>query len=203
VRGEIVPGFLGEARRALPVNVVLVGYRGTGKTSVGRILAAKLRKPFLDSDEMVKISAGKCVLEMVMERGWDFFRKEEKRIVAELSRRDECIVALGGGAVLDEENVRNLKDKGLFIWLTAEGQTIARRLNGDGKTREQRPPLTGKDPGEEIRSLLKIRGPVYEKIADCRIDTSNRSIEEVAVEVLRFLGERAQAGPGEGKRDGR
>lgn len=185
------------------MNVVLVGYRGTGKTSVGRILAAKLRKPFLDSDEMVKISAGKCVLEMVMERGWDFFRKEEKRIVAELSRRDECIVALGGGAVLDEENVRNLKDKGLFIWLTAEGQTIARRLNGDGKTREQRPPLTGKDPGEEIRSLLKIRGPVYEKIADCRIDTSNRSIEEVAVEVLRFLGERAQAGPGEGKRDGR
>ena len=95
------------------------------------------------------------------------------------------------------------RERGLFIWLTAEAQTIAKRLSGDGQTREQRPSLTGKDPDEEIRSLLKIREPFYAKIADYRIETSDRSVEEVAAEVLRFLGERAQKHSGEGKQDGR
>ena len=94
---------------------------------------------------------------------------------------------------MDEENVRNLKGKGFFIWLTAEAQTIVDRLNGDGKTREQRPPLAGKDPDEETRSLLKAREPLYARIADCRVDTSDRSIEEVAAEVFRILEERSEA----------
>jgi len=182
------------------VNVVLMGYRGTGKTSVGTLLAAKLEEPFLDSDEMVKASAGKSVREMVEEKGWGFFRSEEKRIIAEISGKDDCVVALGGGAVLDEENVRNLKERGLFIWLTAEAQTIVERLNGDGRTEEQRPSLTGKDPAEEIRSLLKERTPLYAKIADFRVDTSNRSIEEVAAEIFRIL---AQADSGGERQDGR
>ena len=170
------------------MNVVLMGYRGTGKTSVGRLLADRLEKPFLDSDELIKASSGKSVRKMVAEKGWDFFRQEEKRIVAEISGNDGCVLALGGGAVLDEENVRNLKDKGFFIWLTAEAQTILERLSDDGKTLEQRPSLAGKDPDEETKFLLKAREPLYAKIADCRVDTSDRSIEEVADEVIRILG---------------
>jgi shikimate kinase len=130
-----------------------MGYRGTGKTSVGRLLAAKLERPFLDSDELVKASSGKSVREMVAERGWNFFRQEEKRVVADLSEKDGCVVALGGGAVLDEQNVRKLKEKGFFIWLTAGAPTILKRLSGDGKTPEQRPSLEGKDLNEETRSL--------------------------------------------------
>jgi shikimate kinase len=185
------------------MNVLLMGYRGTGKTSVGKLLAAKLQKTFLDSDEMIKSSTGKSVREMVKEKGWDLFRREEKRIVAELSRKDDCVVALGGGAVLDEENVRNLKERGIFVWLSAEAQTIAKRLNGDRKTGEQRPSLTGKDPGEEIRSLLRARAPFYARIANCRIDTTDRSVDEVATEVLRFLGDKVPADPGKGKQNGR
>jgi len=173
------------------VNVVLMGYRGTGKTSVGRFLATKLERPFLDSDELIKASLRKSVREMVAEKGWDFFRQEEKRVVAELSGKDGCIFALGGGAVLDEENVRNLKPKGFFVYLTAEAETIVDRLKGDGKTLEQRPSLAGKDPDEETKSLLKAREPLYAKIADCRVDTSELSIEEVAAEVLRILGREA------------
>jgi shikimate kinase len=181
------------------VNVILIGYRGTGKTSVGRLLAAKLGRPFLDSDELIKASSGKSVREMVAEKGWSFFRREEKRVVAELAANDDCVVALGGGAVLDEENVRNLKPKGFLIWLTAGAQTIVGRLNGDGKSFEQRPPLAGKDPDEETRSLLKAREPLYAKIADCRVDTSDLSIEEAAAEVFRILGERTEANPGKRK----
>ena len=184
------------------MNVILTGYRGTGKTSVGKLLAVRLDRPFLDSDELIKASLGKGVREIVEERGWDFFRQVEKRVVAEISRSDGCVVALGGGAVLEGENVRNLKDKALFIWLTADAQTIVYRLNGDGKTREQRPSLTGKDPDEEIRFLLKEREPFYAKVANCRVDTSDRSIEEVAKEVFRILCERAQENPGEGKLHG-
>ena len=128
------------------MNVILIGYRGTGKTSVGRLLAAKLGRLFLDSDELIKSSSGKSVREMVAEKGWGYFRQEEKRVVARLAANDDCVVALGGGAVLDEENVRNLKPKGFFIWLTADAQLIVGRLNGDGKSFEQRPPLAGKDP---------------------------------------------------------
>lgn len=182
------------------MNVVLMGYRGTGKTSVGRLLADRLERPFLDSDELIKASSGKSVREMVAEKGWDFFRQEEKRVVAELSGKDGCIFALGGGVVLDEENVRNLKPKGFFVWLTAEAEKILKRLNGDGKTLEQRPSLAGKDPDEETKSLLKAREPLYAKIADCRVDTSDLSIEEVAAEVLRILLGRAEANPGKRKR---
>lgn len=184
------------------MNIILMGFRGTGKTSVGRLVAARLERPFLDSDELVKAASGKSVREMVAERGWKFFRREEKRVISELSRNDGCVIALGGGAVLDEENVRILKGKGLFIWLMAEAQTIAGRLNGDGKTPEQRPSLTGKDPAEEIKSLLKEREPFYAKIADCRVDTSDRNIREVVAEVVRILGEGVQAYPGGGKPHG-
>lgn len=180
------------------MNVILMGYRGTGKTSVGRLLAAKLERPFLDSDELVKASSGRSVREMVAERGWNFFRREERRVVADLSERDGCVLALGGGAVLDEQNVRTLKEKGFFIWLTAEAPTILKRLSGDGKTREQRPSLEGRDLNEETRSLLKAREPLYARIADCRVDTSERSIEEVAAEVFRILAGRSEAHFGKG-----
>jgi shikimate kinase len=164
-----------------------MGYRCTGKTSAGRLLAAKLQRPFFDTDELIRTYSGKTVQELVEEGGWDLFRREEKRVVIDLSSRDGCVIGLGGGAVLDGENMRSLRLKGFFVWLTAEARAIRKRMIGDEKSFEQRPPLSGESLEEEIRSLLKKREPLYMKIADCRIDTTNRSIEGVTEEILRII----------------
>jgi shikimate kinase len=168
-----------------------MGYRCTGKTSVGRLLAAKLQRPFLDSDELIKISSGKSVREMVEEKGWDLFRQEERRVVAELSEKDGCIIALGGGAVVDEENVRKLKTKGFFIWLTADVSAILERMIADRTSLEQRPSLSGDELKEETKSLLKMREPLYAKTANCRVDTSSRNAEEIAEEIAGIIPEPA------------
>jgi shikimate kinase len=171
------------------MNLVLIGYRCTGKTSVGKALAGRLKMPFYDTDEMVQASSGKCVREMVEEKGWPFFRREEKKAISGLAKRDESVIALGGGAVLAEENIRHLKGKGLFIWLKADAETIVKRISGDGKSLGQRPPFSGKDLKEETDSLLATRESIYESVADRTVDTSGRSIERVAEEVERIISE--------------
>jgi len=184
------------------VNVILMGYRCSGKTSVGRLLAAKLQRPFFDTDDLIQKSIGKSVREMVEEEGWIFFRREEKRVVRDLAAKDEGVIALGGGAVLEEENVRNLRTKGFFIWLTAETRALQERMIGDGKSHDQRPSLSGRDMFEETKSLLKIREPLYARIADCRVDTSDRNTEEIAEEIVRILRKTAETGPKRRKRHG-
>jgi shikimate kinase len=136
---------------------------------------------------LIRTYSGKTVQELVEEGGWDLFRREEKRVVIDLSAKDGCVIALGGGAVLDGENIRSLRLKGFFVWLTAEARAIRKRMIGDEKTLEQRPPLSGEGLEGEIQSLLKERDPLYAKIADCRIDTTNRSIERIAEEIFRIL----------------
>ncbi len=169
------------------MNVILMGYRCTGKTSVGRLLAVKLKMPFYDTDELIKASSGKSVSEMVEEGGWHFFRREEKRVVSELSEKDGSIIALGGGAVLDDENVHHLKPRGFFIWLAADAGIILERMIADGKSHEQRPSLSGKDLKEETDSLLATREPFYRRIADRIVDTSGRSVEGIAEELCWII----------------
>ena len=184
------------------MNVILIGYRGTGKTSVGRLLAAKLGRPFLDSDELVKVSSGKTVREMVAEKGWGFFARKRSGLWPNSPQMTIASSPSAGARFWMKRMFGISNPKGFLIWLTAEAQTIVDRLNGDGKSFEQRPPLAGKDPDEETRSLLKAREPLYAKIADCRVDTSDRSIEEMAAEVLRILGERPERNPDKGKQRG-
>jgi shikimate kinase len=171
------------------MNLVLMGYRCTGKTSVGRILASRLKKPFYDTDELIQASSGKSVREMVEEGGWPFFRREEKQVIAGLSEKDESVIALGGGAVLAEENLRHLKGKGFFIWLKADAETIVKRMADDRKSLAQRPPFSGENLKEETDSSLPSRESIYQRIADRIVDTSGRSIERVAEEVGRIIGE--------------
>jgi shikimate kinase len=185
------------------VNIILMGYRCTGKTSVGRLLAAKLQRPFFDTDELIKKNTGKSVREMVEQKGWGSFRQEEKRLVGNLAGKDGSVIALGGGAVLEEENVGNLQTKGFFIWLTANVHAIRERMIGDGKSPDQRPPLSGADGPEETQALLRIREPLYAKIADCRVDTSNRNVEEVAEVILGIVGKTAEFHSRKRKTDGR
>jgi len=166
------------------MNIVLMGYRGCGKTTVGRIVAAKLQRPFFDTDAMIQERLGKTIREIVADGGWEAFRALERSAVGELAGREGCIIALGGGAVLDEQNVKELKRNGFFLWLTADAATIAGRLRNDRVSNAQRPSLSGMDSGAEIGILLREREPVYRLVADRVIDTTGRLADEVAAEIM-------------------
>jgi shikimate kinase len=168
------------------MNIVLMGYRGCGKTTVGRIVAARLQRPFFDADAIIRGRAGKTIREIVAAGGWESFRALERSAVEELAGQEGCVIALGGGAVLDQQNVKALKRNGFFLWLTADGATIARRLGKDGATDAQRPPLAGTDTGAEIEILMREREPVYRAAADGVIATAGRPVEEVATEIIQI-----------------
>lgn len=168
------------------MNFVLIGYRCTGKTSVGKRLARLLGLAFYDSDAVIREETGRSVQEIVDAGGWPAFRAEEKKIVAQLALQDNCVIALGGGAVLDPENVAAIKANGRVIWLTADIRTILERMARDGASTEQRPPLKGMDSILETTLVLEERTPLYEGAADLTIDTSHRELDEIVDEILRL-----------------
>ena len=168
------------------MNIVLMGYRGCGKTTVGRIVAEKLKRPFFDTDAIIQERAGKTIREIVADGGWVAFRTLERSAVEELAGKEWCIIALGGGAVLDQENVKELKRNGVFLWLTVDRATIAGRLRNDRVSDAQRPPLSGTDSGAEIELLLREREPVYRSVADRIINTTRHSADEVAAEIIQL-----------------
>ncbi|MCX5907750.1 MAG: hypothetical protein NTY64_11340, partial [Deltaproteobacteria bacterium] len=117
----------------------------------------------------------------------DYFRDLEKGTIREVSREDPWIIAPGGGAVLDPENVRALKENGLIIWLQADRETLCRRVEKDSRTLARRPSLTGKSPLEEFGEIMVSRDPLYEKAADVKLDTSSLDIETVVKSVLMIV----------------
>ena len=165
------------------MNLILIGFRASGKTSVGKRLSALLQRPFYDTDALIQRHTGETVKEIVLKGGWPAFRDAEKMVIGDLAGEEGAVIALGGGAVLDPFNVEALKPRGFFIWLQAGKETIRERLRKDGATAEQRPPLplTGNGDDEEI---LRQRVPIYGALADLVVDTTGRSIEEVAEEIL-------------------
>lgn len=169
------------------MRIALTGFMGTGKTAVGRRLAARLGRPFLDSDAMVAERAGKSVPEIFAEDGEARFRELEREAIAEACRRGDVVLATGGGALLDERNLDALVDGGLVVRLDADAETIARRV---GRYVEQRPLLQGGPLVERIRGLLAQREAAYARVA-LRIDTSGRTIDDVAEQVI---GEHDRAG---------
>ena len=166
------------------MNIVLIGYRACGKTSAGRVLAEKMRRPFLDTDALVQERTGKSIRELVAGGGWPAFRSAERVCIREIARRDGLVISLGGGAVLDRRNVADLKRRGVFFWLTADAATIRKRLEQAPESEEQRPSLSGGDAGAEIESLLREREPVYRGVADGVVDTSRLTVAEVAGEIM-------------------
>ena len=166
------------------MNVVLIGYRGTGKSTVGRIVAARLGRSVVSTDVEVVRIAGRGIPEIVAQHGWDYFRDLESQVCRELAGRDGLVIDAGGGAILRAQNVEALKNRGIFFWLTASGDTIARRIGRD----TQRPSLTGtKSFVEEIQEVLRERTPKYEAVADHIIATDGRSVVQIADEILARL----------------
>jgi shikimate kinase len=166
------------------MNVVLIGYRGTGKSTVGKIVAARLGRELLSADAEVAKSAGQTIPQIVEQHGWEYFRDLETKICQDLAGKDGLVIDTGGGVILRPQNVEVLKRTGRLFWLTASVETIAKRIGSD----VQRPSLTGtKSFVDEIQDVLRERLPKYQAAADHVIETEGKSVTQVADEVLSRL----------------
>jgi shikimate kinase len=169
------------------MNIFLIGYRCTGKTSVGRCLANRLGRSFVDTDlELVK-EQGVSISVIVSKRGWTAFRDIEKRVIQRACERDHQVVATGGGAVLDEANVKRMKDSGVLVWLRADIKTIEKRIIEDKTTQDFRPALTSKGSVKEIQETLLLRNPFYERAMDFFVDTGTMDIEAVCDTIIQKI----------------
>lgn len=165
--------------------LVLVGYRGTGKSTVGRILSARTGRPFVEVDEAIVARAGKTIRAIFEEDGEPAFRDIEEAVVRDLTENHPgAVLGTGGGTILRAANRRMLRSFGLVAWLRAEVAELARRLEADVATRETRPSLTNKGAVEEIAEVLAVRTPLYEEIAHVVIDAQGVGPDEVAGRIL-------------------
>jgi shikimate kinase len=166
------------------VNVVLVGYRGTGKSAVGAVLSRALGLEVVSLDAEIVRAAGKPIPEIVQERGWPGFRDLEEQVVRDAAARDGYVIDCGGGVIEREANFAVLRAAGSVFWLKASTETIVRRIQGD----DQRPSLTGqKSFTDEVAEVLERRTPLYRRIAHHEVDTDSRTVEQVAAEIQRLL----------------
>ena len=169
------------------MNIILIGYRCSGKTVVGKTLARELGRAFLDTDTLIEENAGRSIEAMISTKGWEYFRETEKRVAEEVSRRDNLVIATGGGIVMDEQNVKNLKQNGWVVWLKGKPEVLKERMAEEQGAGRMRPSLTGADPLEEIEEVLSARRPFYERAGDLVVDTSNLSIRDVAALIIKNL----------------
>jgi len=174
------------------MNIVLIGYRGSGKSTVGRRLAARLKLKFVDIDDLIEERQGVPISDIVKSHGWGHFRKLERNTIEEIARGDDLIIAPGGGAVLDTDNVTALRKNGLIIWLKAEKQSLLKRMNQDPGTGTRRPTLTGKGTSDELKEVMSLREPIYEQVSEIQIDTSLLDVETVVEHVSAIVDERTK-----------
>jgi shikimate kinase len=160
-------------------NLALIGFMGTGKSCVGRVAADTLHFTFLDTDHVIEARAGKVISDIFAQDGEPAFRQWERRIVEELTRRQNTVIATGGGLAADEANLASLKTHALVVCLWASPETIWERV----RSHDHRPLLNEPDPLAKIRELLAVRESFYRQ-ADVLVNTGMRSIREVAQHVV-------------------
>lgn len=163
-------------------NIILVGFMGTGKTAVGKELAKRLKVKFVDMDDLIVEREGMRITDIFTKKGEPYFRSVEKEVAKELSGQSNLIIAAGGGVVIDEENVRNLKSNGIIICLTASPDKILQRT----KDYTHRPLLNVSDPRTKISELLAKRADYYAR-ADYQIDTTDLTVDEVVKKIAELL----------------
>lgn len=174
------------------MNLVLIGYRCSGKTTVGKLIARKLDRDFMDTDLLIEKDAGCSIETIVSQYGWDHFRQLEKEKVKEVAMHDNLIIATGGGVVKDRDNVTNLKRNGLVIWLKGKAEVLRDRMILEQNSGRLRPSLISADPLDEIEHVLRERTPLYELAGNITVEVDNRSIREAADQILTALTERTK-----------
>lgn len=170
------------------MNLFLIGYRCTGKTTVGKSLAFRLGWPFMDTDRAIVEKSGAGIARMVAEKGWPYFREQERQVIEAASVSASQVVATGGGAICDDRNTLAMQASGKIVWLKASRETIAARMLADDATADSRPSLTGQGLIREIAAVLAERTPLYAKAADLTIATDHEKIEAICDRILKALG---------------
>ncbi|MBI4359569.1 MAG: shikimate kinase [Candidatus Jacksonbacteria bacterium] len=165
------------------MNIILTGYRGSGKTTIGKALAKRLKREFIDTDDLIEEKERMKIKDIFDKRGWQYFRKVEKLVIQELAKRDNAVIAVGGGAFMYKENLC-LEENARVVLLIAPLEVISERIKSD----PNRPPLTeGQSSIEEIRDVWGRRKERYYSLADAVVDTGDgdvkRAVEEIAVKL--------------------
>ncbi len=163
----------------MKANIVLIGPMGSGKSAVGRAVARRLGRPFVEMDEVVEAEAGRSVAEIFAEEGESGFRAREAAAVREAARMPQAVIACGGGVVLDEDNVVALRSCGLVLYLKVSPGVAARRV-GDGKGR---PLLSGGEVETRLAEIINERAYLYERAAECQVD-ADLPLDAVVASVL-------------------
>lgn len=171
------------------MKIILIGYRASGKSTIGAFLSKRLKIPFVDTDQLIEGAAGMPVKDLVALAGWKAFREKETEVVASLKDISPCVVATGGGAILSAQNRALLKNMGTLIYLKTTLQNIVERLKRDAQNEQIRPQFTSGNLVEETTAVLQERIPLYEAAADFTVDTDGKSIVRVSDDIYRYLRE--------------
>lgn len=171
------------------MSIVLIGYRGSGKSTIGKKLADRLWQPFVDTDELIVRRAGMSIREIFETKGEPYFRDLETEIVKEALLLEDHVVALGGGAILREENRQAIKASNQrVIYLKCDPAVLAERIAADPSTAASRPPLTpGRSSADEVAQVLTEREPLYRQIMHAELDVTRLSPEDAVVYIVRLL----------------
>ncbi|WP_166820460.1 shikimate kinase [Thalassoroseus pseudoceratinae] len=165
----------------------LIGYRGSGKSTVAAILAQRLGWAWVDSDREIVRRAGRPIREIFAQNGEPAFRELERQVLAELLSRDELVLATGGGAILNADTRAQMKTVGPIVWLTADIETLMTRLAGDANTKDDRPNLTDVGGRQEIETVLNQRNPIYQECADITLPTDQTDPETLAGQIISAM----------------
>jgi shikimate kinase len=170
------------------MSIVLIGYRGSGKTTIGRRLADRLWWPFVDTDDLVVKAAGKSIADIFEQHGEKRFRDLEAEAVKEVAKLQEHVISLGGGAVLRRENVEILrKAEHKLVYLKCDPAELYKRIQADPDTASRRPNLTPAGGLEEITTLLAEREPLYRAAMTAELDVTNQSASDAVVYITRLV----------------
>lgn len=175
-------------------SLALVGLRGTGKSTIGRIVAERSKRLFLDADRELEAEASQSIAEIFATEGEESFRDQEQRVIARLCDRQGLVLATGGGAILRAANRSALRRFGVVVWLRTDPAVLADRIRSAPGGVAGRPPLTQAGTLAELGSVLSSRAHLYHEVADAEIQTGGKGLAQVADEVLRVWTQVLEAG---------
>ena len=167
-------------------NIVLIGYMGSGKSTVGARLSDRLGIPFEDTDKMIEREQGMSVSEIFEKYGEESFRRMETELLSKLLEKEVgMVLALGGGTPMRQENQEAIKALGTVVYLRTKPETVLKRLKGD----TTRPLLAGANAGEKVRAMMETRNPVYEALSDVAVDTDEKKLQRIVDEIEEKMNE--------------
>lgn len=179
--------------------ITLIGYRGSGKSTVAAPLAERLGWRAVDADAEIERAAGRSIREIFADGGEPRFRELERQVIAELLRGDQIVLSAGGGAVLNPETRSEMRTAGPVVWLRASVETLQQRISADATTAARRPNLTADGGRAEIESLLARREPLYRETATLVIDTDDLDAGQIVKRILETVAPQVSGGSDGGR----